>query len=127
MKSIFFLVLTLCAVSVINAQRATIKNVNSTEFKSLLAKKEGVLLDVRTVFEFDSGHLMGADQLNYYACNFKQSLLLLPKDKPVYVYCKTGYRSNKAAQILKENGYTNIYNLQNGIEEWKGEKYLVVK
>lgn len=127
MKSSLFIMIALLSVFDIIGQQAAIKNVNSAEFKSLLAKNDGILLDVRTIFEFDNGHLKDADQLNYYSFNFKQSLLLLPKNKPIYIYCKTGYRSNKAAQILIENGYTKIYNLQNGIEEWKGENYPVVK
>ncbi|MBI9034824.1 MAG: rhodanese-like domain-containing protein [Bacteroidales bacterium] len=67
-----------------------------------------------------------AKQLNYYSLNFKQKLLLLPKDEPVYFYCNTGYRSRKAASILLENGYTEIYNLKYGIMEWNLENRIVI-
>ncbi len=117
MLSIFF----------INAQQTTIKNVNSSEFNMLIKKNDGILLDVRTLYEFDGGHIKNADQLNYYAFSFKENLLLLPKDKPIYVYCRTGYRSRKTAEILLANGYRNVYNLQYGIKDWEQKGFLAVK
>lgn len=110
-----------------NAQQATIKNVNSSEFKTLITKKDGILLDVRTLYEFEGGHIKDADQLNYYSFSFKENLLLLPKDKPIYVYCKTGYRSNKTAEILIKNGYKKVYNLQYGINEWEENNFPLSK
>lgn len=108
------------------AQQAKIKNVNPTEFKKLIEKNDGILLDVRTLYEFNDEHIKDAYQLNYYAFSFKDNLLLLPKDKPIYVYCKTGYRSNKASEILIQNGYKNVYNLQYGIKDWELKKYPTV-
>ncbi|MBK5208903.1 MAG: rhodanese-like domain-containing protein [Flavobacteriaceae bacterium] len=126
MKNLFSILVSLLTVFFVNAQQATIKNVNSAEFKKLIATHNGVLLDVRTLYEFENEHIEGASQLNYYAFSFKDNLLLLPKDKPIYVYCKTGYRSNKASEILIENGYKNVYNLQYGIKDWESKKYPTV-
>ena len=127
MKTLFFTIFLMVSVFFLCAQQTFIKQLNSTEFKKLITKKDGILLDVRTIYEFESGHIEQAEQLNYYSFSFKQKLLLLPKDKPLYLYCRTGYRSNKAAQILLNNGYKNIYNLENGIDEWIKNKYPVVK
>jgi len=57
--------------------------------------------------------------LNYYALDFKRKLSLLPADEPIYLYCNTGYRSDKAAEFLVKNGYKNVYNLRHGIMEWE--------
>lgn len=95
--------------------------VNSHEFNKLISESDGVLLDVRTQREFKNGHIENSGQLNFYAFDFRKRLLLLPKDKPVYLYCNTGYRSNKAADFLLKNGYTQVYNLQHGIMEWEQE------
>jgi len=84
------------------------------------------LLDVRTRGEFANGHLEGAGQLNYYSLDFKKKLLLLPKDQAVYLYCNTGYRSQKAAEILIKNGYDQVYNLERGIMEWDLHELPVV-
>lgn len=109
--SIFFF--TACAQTPATVQ------LGSTEFSQLILGSEGVLLDVRTEREFQNGHIEHAGQLNFYARDFRQRLLLLPKDKPVYLYCNTGWRSNIAASFLIRNGYTNVYNLEHGIMEWE--------
>lgn len=108
-------------------QDTSFHNLSSTEFDSLINNTSGTLLDVRTPSEFANGHITGAGQLNYYNSDFRQKLLLLPKDQPVYLYCNTGYRSKRAAEILSENGYTKVYNLEHGIMEWNLENLPVVE
>ena len=85
----------------------------------MTAINNGILLDVRTKSEFKNGHIEEAGNLNYYALDFRKRLLLLPRNQPIYLYCNTGYRSEKAAEILIENGYADVYNLQHGIMEWE--------
>ncbi|MFK5957388.1 MAG: rhodanese-like domain-containing protein [Lutibacter sp.] len=126
MKKLFSILTLFLTVSFVNAQQATVKNVNPTEFKNLIGTNNGILLDVRTSYEFEDEHINGAKQLNYYSFSFTKNLLLLPKDKPIYVYCRSGYRSNKASKILIKNGYKNVYNLKNGIKDWESEKYPTV-
>jgi len=108
------------------AQNATIKQVNPAQFQQLIKNPKGVLLDVRTQSEFGNGHIANSGQLNYYAFDFKKRLLLLPKNEPIYLYCNTGYRSEKAAEILVENGYKNVYNLEHGIMDWELKSLPVV-
>lgn len=127
MRNLFLTITALTTVFFVSAQQPTIKNVNSTEFKKLITKKDGILLDVRTLYEFERGHLKDAYQLNYYSFSFKENLLLLSKDKPIYVYCRTGYRSKRTTEILIKNGYTKVYNLQYGIKEWEGNNFPIVK
>ncbi|MBW6497004.1 MAG: thioredoxin fold domain-containing protein [Bacteroidales bacterium] len=101
------------------SQKAETLQLSSKEFKNKIESGNGVLLDVRTQREFENGHLEDAGQLNYYALDFRRRLLLLPKDQPIYLYCNTGYRSDRAASFLVSNGYTQVYNLQHGIMEWE--------
>lgn len=101
-------------------------NLNSDEFKNTISENKGTLLDVRTNGEFLNGHIKGSGQLNYYSFSFKQKLLLLPKNQPVYLYCNTGYRSRKAAEFLAENGYKEVYNLKHGIMEWELNDFPVI-
>ena len=100
-------------------QDASIIQVKSEEFNELVSEDKGILLDVRTAYEFKNGHIPEAGQLNYYAFDFKRKLSLLPKDQAIYLYCNTGYRSEKAAEMLIENGYTNVYHFRHGIMEWE--------
>lgn len=127
MKIIFFTLTAVVSIFFANAQQQTIKIVNPLEFDKFITKKDGVLLDVRTLYEFESGHIKDAEQLNYYSFSFKENLLLLPKDKPIYLYCRTGYRSGKTAEILKANGYRNVYNLQYGLKDWELKGFPISK
>lgn len=99
-------------------QSALVEQLDPVEFNKQVNAHKGTLLDVRTPSEFSNGHIEDAGQLNYYNLDFKQRLLMLPKDQPVYLYCNTGYRSQRAAEILIKNGYTKVFNLQHGIMAW---------
>ena len=100
--------------------------VGSHEFDRLIKSGKGMLLDVRTKGEFDNEHIVNSGQLNYYAFDFKKKLDLLPKDQEIYLYCNTGYRSEKTAKMLIKKGYTNVYNLERGIMEWIFEELPVI-
>lgn len=93
-------------------------DLDAAQFKVIVAQEPGILLDVRTLREYRQGYLAGAEVLNYYERGFRERLLLLPKDRPVYLYCNTGYRSGRAARILTSAGYTKVYNMRHGIMEW---------
>lgn len=119
MKRIIFAVFLALIVLISCAEKTGVKQVNPIEFYELIKKPGGVLLDVRTNMEFKNGHISNSGQLNYYSFDFKNNLLLLPKTEPIYLYCNTGYRSDRAARFLVENGYKNVYNLQHGIMDWE--------
>lgn len=115
MKKLLFIPIIALFLSV---QSQDVKQVNSLEFSKLIALDNGVLLDVRTTSEYNNEYIANAGQLNYYAFDFYKKLFLLSKDEHIYIYCNTGYRSDRAAQRLIANGYTNVYNLEHGIMEW---------
>lgn len=76
------------------------------------------LLDVRTSDEFAKGHIEGAINADINLGDFQTQLAKLDKSKPVFVYCLSGGRSSSAAEVLKENGFKEIYNLEGGILAW---------
>ena len=86
------------------------------------AGADHLLLDVRTPEEFNSGHIAGA--VNISIDELAQRLNEVPQDKPVVLYCRSGNRSNQAAQILDRAGYTEIYDL-GGIVNWAQQGYPV--
>jgi len=85
------------------------------------------LIDVRTPREFKGGHLKGAKMINYYDKDFFDQMSTLDKDKELYIYCRSGNRSGKAAKKLKAMGFTKIYDLQGGILNWNRNKLETVK
>lgn len=64
-------------------------------------EKNGVLLDVRTPGEYQSGHLPGAINIPLDQIQSAQ----LPQGRPLYVYCRSGARSGQACQWLRSAGY----------------------
>ncbi len=91
---------------------------NATQFEKQQTVEEGLLLDVRTASEFEEGHIAGAQNIDFLQDSFKSNTDQLDKDKPVYVYCKSGGRSAKAVEVLREQGFTKIYELDGGYTAW---------
>lgn len=77
------------------------------------------LIDVRTPEEFSVNHLKNAQNICVTDDDFRKQVTILDKEKPVYVYCRSGKRSARAAEILKQMGFTKVYDLQGGIMEWQ--------
>ena len=77
------------------------------------------LVDVRTSSEFHSGHIKNAINIDFFdASKFQKSFEKLDKEKPVYVYCRSGARSLKAAKRLVGMGFLKIYDLKGGYMQY---------
>ena len=94
------------------------KNVSAEEFHQMISDNPGQLIDVRTPGEFGGGTIEGAQNIDYYASDFKSQIAQLDKTQPVYVFCRSGARSAKAMQLFKDAGFTEIYNLIGGYSGW---------
>lgn len=92
--------------------------VNTADFKSKIDGKNVQLIDVRTPNEYKDGHISKSKNININDSNFLTQTGSLDKSKPVYVYCRSGVRSMKAANKLKTAGF-QVYNLNGGIKGWK--------
>jgi len=88
---------------------------------------KGAILDVRTAGEVAQGKIEGALVIDYYSSNFLDQVSQLPKDQEVYLYCAVGARSEEAARLLVQQGYTKVYHLQGGIQGWSQEGMAVVR
>jgi rhodanese-related sulfurtransferase len=89
--------------------------VSAAELQGLLAGPAAdrpVVLDVRTLNEFEAGHLVGA--LNIPVDELRFRLDEVPRDRPVVVHCHGGFRSYLALRILKGNGWSDVRNLSGG-------------
>lgn len=78
-----------------------------------------VVLDVRTVDEFSTGHLAGAQNIDFYASNFQAQLSALDRAKTYLVYCRTGSRSGQTIATLHSLGFDKLYDLKGGIQAWQ--------
>ncbi len=78
-----------------------------------------VILDVRTKGEFDSGHINDAINIDVKSASFKEKLSKLDKDKTYLVYCRSGKRSTRAQNIMKELHFKKAINILGGFIAWQ--------
>lgn len=99
-------------------ETAMIRKLDFAESYDMLTHRDVVLLDVREEPEFITGHAAGAELLPVDEINAVTAAELFPShDMPVMVYCRTGRRSERAAQILESLGYGEIYDM-GGLVGW---------
>ncbi|MFN4144883.1 MAG: rhodanese-like domain-containing protein [Runella sp.] len=84
-----------------------------------------VWVDAREQREYEVSHLPNAVWVGYDKLDLAP-LEKLPKNQPIVVYCSVGYRSEKVAEKLIKQGFTNVQNLYGGIFEWKNQGGEVV-
>lgn len=100
-------------------QNDTVKILIASEFKKAIANKETQLVDVRTAQEFKRGAIKNALNIDFFEqSTFNKKFSKLNKEQPVYLYCRSGNRSHKAAVKLEAMGFTKIYDLKRGYISW---------
>ena len=119
MKKLFMIIsAVLCNLLGCTAQQQKFERIDTEAFEQVISDTSVVRLDVRTIEEYSSGHIANAVNIDVTKDAFAaQATSLLPKDKTIAVYCRSGRRSKKAAGILVENGY-KVIELNNGITGW---------
>ena len=95
--------------------------VSAAEAQKMLAEEEGyILLDVRTPKEYADGHIPNAVNLPNETIGKEPPTILSDKEQRIFVYCRSGRRSQDAAAKLAAMGYTNIVDF-GGIMDWRGD------
>ena len=103
------------------AQRTSEISVIQPEvYQKQVAEGDVQLVDVRTPKEFEQGHIKGAENIDFKSDGFLKQFQKFDKEKPLYIYCRSGNRSGKAARELSEMGFKSIINLKGGFLSWEG-------
>lgn len=92
-------------------------------------KKPGhniVVLDVRTVQEYNKGHLVNAINVSHNTVRDKLEQLSQYKKSTVVVYCRSGRRADFSERILTENGFTDLRHLTGDMNGWLKAKLPVI-
>lgn len=119
MQKLFILLLVTGTLSTCNSIAQQSTNLAVGDFEKAVKQPNIQVLDVRTLGEFQTGHLKNAflaDWTNQE--QFTERVQSLDKSKPIYTYCLSGARSGAAASWLREKGYL-AYNMEGGIAAWK--------
>lgn len=86
------------------------------EAKQRLLQEDVYLLDVRSIEEYQEGHIPHAHLIPLP--ELAKRLVELPKNQSIFVYCRSGQRANQAKKLLCSSGFTSVYNI-GGVVQWK--------
>jgi rhodanese-related sulfurtransferase len=121
MKRILILMLSLSALLGCKSEsKPVVKVVSVSEFSEGLSN-DIQLVDVRTPEEYADGHIENSQLINVKSDDFQEKIQDLDKDQPVYIYCRSGNRSQKAAKIMTELGFKEIVDLKGGYKAWSAQ------
>ncbi|MDR0797130.1 MAG: rhodanese-like domain-containing protein [Nitrososphaerota archaeon] len=127
------------------------QNIAVHDAKQMMVNTQNiVILDVRNQSEYQLGHLYNAELIPLFALENKTALFAINPpstndplmhavyqnmlnsfhlsdhiNDPIIVYCKAGSRSTLACELLAEQGYTQVYNMVDGITEWIKNDYTI--
>lgn len=96
---------------------------SAKDFKKALEGWEYILIDVRTPEELVMFWKISDNQklIIYWTNNFVNEILALDKNKKYLIYCWHWNRSNTVVNFMKSEGFSEVYDLEGGIEAWKRE------
>lgn len=125
-----FIVLLLAACGGGEAETAVSVDINAlpdtVDVSTVAAIKdqEGVwVLDVREQSEYDEGHIPGVTLIPMG--EVPNRLSEIPTDQQVIVTCRSGNRSGQITEYLREQGFTNVHNMEGGILAWQAAGFEV--
>jgi rhodanese-related sulfurtransferase len=109
-----------CKISRWQVLKQQLNNLGPAAFEEAMRDVQEVhLLDVRTLAEFEAGALPGAEHLDYLGEEFLDRLDGLDPSRTYLVYCRSGRRSLRVCTLMKNAGFSRVYNLDGGLVAWR--------
>ena len=108
-----------------NAFEAAHDRTATNEEAAKAVNQGSLLIDVREAAEFAFGHIEGAISIPMGELDDRMNEL--DGEKEIYIICRTGKRSDLAAQKLAKAGYSKIHNVLPGMSQWNGQLNKTVK
>jgi rhodanese-related sulfurtransferase len=108
------------------------KSVNATDALALIQRRQGapnfIIIDVRTAEEFATGHIVNAINICVTCtAQFRSTIAGLDRSHTYLVYCGSQHRSPTAIQIMREEGFTGLYELIDGLAAWQAAGFPTVQ
>ena len=113
-------ILNILALTALGKNQENSDDVEANNIENLVKNKE-FLLDVREEYEYEEGHVKGAVNLPLREILSQKDSL--PKDKDIYVYCRSGHRSADAVNFLKSLGFEKVHNIEGGFIDISFNEY----
>ncbi len=109
-------------------QTTKITHVNAVQSSAWIKENtDTVVLDIRTPKEFNSGHIDGAVNINFYDNDFSTQLQALDMSKDYVVHCRSGGRSGKSLATFKKLGFKHVVHMDGGMKAWNAAKLPTIK
>lgn len=116
---ILFVFISINIVGCKNTSDSDVYIISAEEMYKALEYDNIQIVDVRTQEEFTENRIKNAHNICVSDDDFVEKVLHLDKNKPIYVYCRSGNRSQKAVEILKNLGFKEIFHFSGGMQEWE--------
>ena len=111
----------------LNRGASGVANVSGTEAVMLMSRSKPLILDVRDATEFAAGHIQGAKNIPLAELESRLKEIEKFKDKSVLVHCQRGMRAKSACSILRAQQFSQLHNLQGGLDTWAEAKLPLLK
>lgn len=99
----------------------SVANLDSETFEKMMNETgDSVILDVRTLDEYNTVRIPNSILIDIYKPEFLDEIEKLNREKTYFIYCRSGSRSYNAAKQMKKMGFGKVFNLENGIIDWFG-------
>ena len=126
MKKLLFL-LTAVLLFAAQAIAQTPARLDPAAFQVRAQQDKVLLIDVRTPEEYAKGHLAGSRNIDWLDNGFMAVVGKLDHKAPVLLYCAVGGRSEEAAAALRKAGFTDVHDMEGGINAWKAQGLPITK
>ena len=127
--------ISIVSLLIVICLNASGQQADSVKYKSLepydfhltcLKDDKAVIIDVREFFEYKKSRIKDAINIPSSG-NMEFASDTLEKDKSLFLYCTTGYRSKRVCEKFADKGFANVYNLEGGLKAWKKDGFPVQK
>jgi len=125
-KKVIALIASVLLLAGCSSNAAAVTNMTVSEFSKKITEAGVITVDVRTPGEFMTGHIQGAQNIDFESGNFENEISTLDKNGTYAVYCRSGNRSGQAVAIMHDAGFHNVYNLNGGIIDWTNSGMMLV-
>ncbi len=106
-----------CKISRWQLIKQELSNLGPEDFlESFQRHPNAMLIDVRTPVEFQSTHLDGAVNIDYFSKDFWDRIEQLDPHKTYFVYCRSERRSLRTCRLMENGGFRNVINLNGGLK-----------
>lgn len=113
------IVILLASLFGISSVLADVPAVSPQQAAQMQSEQNAVIIDVRENDEWNAGHIDNAIHIPLNDIQNRLRELAKYQNQPVITQCRSGTRSAKAADILAKSGFTNVHNMDGGLNAWQ--------